>query len=258
MSIKTSVNCMCKDEPFVALGLLSLLPYVDEALVVDTGSEQKYLDQLNKVRSLFPDKMILVTIKVGDDGQNWSVLNGVGLKHGISDTTRKELGETRRQMQRLSRGEFIVTLDGDEVWTEKLAKIVFQELIPAFPKDKSALFLPFIDFCHNFRSVRLDHNMGRVFKKESVEVVGEFPEEMHWYKEVGGKPLYCLENYSPHAILLKEPRDYPDGCCSVHHYESLCKPYRKSLNIKREYFGKLPEVFFDYPEFTAEVMKWDV
>ncbi len=233
---------MTKSEPFCPYGILSLALYVDKVLIYDTGSEDKFLEDLFSTQKIFSN--IEIVQRKLEDAHSWVASN---LDTTVNNNVAKALGDIRREMQTESDSEFIWVLDGDEIYPNLLASKV-RSYVDKGMGDKNAFFLPFIDFCHDFKNLRQIHTMGRVFRNKAVELRGSYPAEMHY--DIKGN--YCLESNSPDSVTLK----YESDNNSVFHFESLVKPWRKPLNILRKFEGRLPEVFDKYPQFKKNIERW--
>lgn len=238
---KISVNMMTKSEPFAVYGLLALAPFVDELLVVDTGSSAEFTDPLYEASKIYPN--IKIEIKQIEDAHSWVQAD---LEKTTNFNSAKALGDVRRDLQKKSIGDWIVILDGDEVWPSELCQIL-PEIVNNFPSNKHALFLPFIDFVFDIYSVRHYHHMGRIFRSSTVEVLNDYPVEFHAIKGTNKS----LEVFSPESWVLKH-----DDRIAVRHFESLVKPHRKSQVKIRDFYGQLPQVFSDFPQFKEGVKKW--
>lgn len=94
--MKITVNCLIKNEErFVWFALNSVLDWVDEILVWDTGSTDKTIE----------------IVKLIDNPKVKFQKKGL--------QTRKELVALRQQMLKMSDCDWVMILDGDEVWGRK-------------------------------------------------------------------------------------------------------------------------------------------
>lgn len=239
------VNCMCRNEPVLPYALLSVAPYVDRILVYDTGSDDEYLDEIYKVDDILKYTKLQIVSRKLKDGQTWVASD---IEKTIDPEVSQQLADIRREMLYESlNAQFAWTLDGDEIYPDELAKQI-EKLIWENLHGKVGLSLPFVDLCHDVRHVRHDHNMFRVYRSDAVEIRNNFPFEMHYSKLTGR----VLEESPEETLYLK----YNNDNMAVHHYESLIKPWRKNLTVKRKFNGKLPEVFERFPQFKHRVERW--
>jgi len=99
---KIIVHCLVKNEErFIWYALQSVLPYVDHVLVWDTGSTDKTLDIIRSIKS---PKISLKTFK------------------SVSATTHTKLRQQMLQATPKDKYDWLMILDGDEVWPEASIK----------------------------------------------------------------------------------------------------------------------------------------
>jgi len=105
---KIIVHCLVKNEErFIWYALQSVLPYVDHVIVWDTGSTDKTLDIIRSIKS---SKISLKTFK------------------SVSATTHTKLRQQMLQTTPKDKYDWLMILDGDEVWPEKSIKKVLKYL----------------------------------------------------------------------------------------------------------------------------------
>ena len=99
---KIIVHCLVKNEErFIWYALQSVLPYVDHVLVWDTGSTDKTLDIIRSIKS---SKISLKTFK------------------SVSATLHTKLRQQMLQATPKDKYDWLMILDGDEVWPEASIK----------------------------------------------------------------------------------------------------------------------------------------
>ena len=239
--MKTTINMMVRNEPFSALGLLSIINYADNVLIYDTGSTDNTYENLQKVHGLFPDKITLKQVDL-PDGQTWVYRDGEGVSN-LSESASVTLGKLRRDMHDECDGDIIWLLDGDEVYYDELAKAV-PSLAADNLKGKACVFMPFVDLRFDGLNVRLNHDMGRLFNKSKTYINGEFGFETH-YDKVRNKNI---NNWDECSLVI---RPGPNHIPCVLHFESPVKPWRKNQTNLGPFKFNLPEVFYqeEYKQF---------
>lgn len=241
--LTVSVNMMVRNEPFAVFALASIAQFADEILIYDTGSDDGTYEQLIKFsREKLVEKNIVFKRKVLPDGHKWVNTEKSPLIFNMDKSVSKALGDIRREMQAASNGDFIWILDGDEVY-HFLAGEACRQIIDADLQGKDSASLWFLDLI-NAKEVRHYHQMGRIFRKNAVEVRGDYPCEMHTSLKTG---------------LILEPKDgimVPNHSWPVCHYESIVKPWRKDhkviATLEKPY---IPEVFMYFPEWSENLKK---
>lgn len=244
---KIFVNMMCKSEIFSPLAIDSIAPYVDKVLIHDTGSEEWILHDLYLAKEIY-NNIEIVERKL-EDAHSWVQAN---VEQTMNKNVAQALGDIRREQQRISEengADFILVVDGDEIIPPSLMMQI-KELVEQDLYGRQCLYLPFIDFVHDFKNIRHDHLMGRVFRCGTTELLGRYPLEMQ-HSKLTGK---CLELGREETMALHWISDTN----SVHHMESLCKPWRKKLEIKRKYSGVLPGILTENTPYKASqiIKKW--
>lgn len=234
-----SVNCMVRDEPLVFFALTSVAEWADEVIVFDTGSTDKTIEDIELAAYTYSN--IKFYQKRIPNGHGWSLLkqDQFGATPGCN-----ELGDLRRQMHEMSKGEFVWILDGDEVYPRELAEtvrgIATHDMMGA---DKVCTFLPFVDFTKDFNHYHQVHSMGRLFRKKDTHILDCYPREMHQSK------LHKRD-------LLPQNDDCiyvePSNGLFVYHYEHILKPWRRSLGDVKQFNGAQPEVFSIYKDLFAK------
>jgi glycosyltransferase involved in cell wall biosynthesis len=242
-----SVNMMVRNEPFAVFALASVAQFADEILIYDTGSDDGTYENLVKFsKECLSDKNIKILRKNLGDAHGWTnKASDGGVCINMPPELSKAIGDTRREMQSVSKGDFIWILDGDEVYPLVTAQAC-RNLIDCDLQGKDCAFLWFIDIL-NSREIRHIHLMGRLFRNNAVEVKGNYPYEMHHSKNTG---------------LTLEQKDgivIPNGTWPVAHYESVVKPWRKDHHVAATMDEPyLPEVFTYFPDWFEKLKKFNI
>lgn len=99
------VNTLIKNEErWIWFSLQSVLPYVDKILFWDTGSSDKTIEIIKNIQS---DKINFKEI---------------GL------VTKKDFGKIRQKMLKETKSDWVLILDGDEIWPQKSIKKLTLEI----------------------------------------------------------------------------------------------------------------------------------
>lgn len=237
-------NCMTRNEPTVPFAILSIINYIDKIIVIDTGSTDETYQELRVVQKMYPQKIILEQ-RFLEDGQNWSVSGGQVHTTGISESTSIALGDIRREMLERSNSEWVITLDSDEIYEESLIRCV-RNYINKDCYGNIAMFLPFMDLIRNIKQIRHLHWMGRVYRKNMVDIRGNFPYEQHHNKLTGE----CLEYWSNDVKKV----EFSEGL--IFHFESLVKVGRKEDRVIEQNNRPLPSIIDKYKEQFPRIKKY--
>lgn len=115
-------NCIVNNEEnFVWFAIMSVVDFVDKVLVYDTGSTDKTVEVIRKIREIKGGKV---------------ELRQVGEVNGL------EFTKMRQKMLEQSRCDWILVLDGDEIWWENSIKMIKDE-IEKYGDKLDAIIVPF-------------------------------------------------------------------------------------------------------------------
>lgn len=224
---------MVRNEPFAVYGVLSIINYISKIIIIDTGSTDGTFSELEILQQRFKSKIILEQRKL-EDGHNWNINDTHVDSSGVPPHVSKALGDIRRELHARAESEWVLTLDGDEVWPETLIDHV-RSVVYQNGCGTNAIFLPFMDFIDDHTMIRQLHYMGRVYRKDITDIRGNFPYEMHHNKVTG----HCYETNSYDAFTVKPQHGF------VNHFECLLKPFRKKHTIVASNDNPLPQVIYD-------------
>lgn len=94
-----TAHCLVKNEEnFIAYAILSVVDFVDQIIVFDTGSTDKTIKIVRDLQNKYPNKIIFE-------------------EKGPCDKTRHT--ELRQEMLEKTKTDWFMILDGDEVWTRR-------------------------------------------------------------------------------------------------------------------------------------------
>jgi hypothetical protein len=230
-----TVHCMVRNEPFVYYAVKSVYPYVEQILLYDTGSYDKYT--LLDIRQL-----------LHEDKENKIIFKQVPIEVDETKWTNKRDGNNYRKLCRESRGKkgkwwvrkmmitdtvtpYFLILDGDEVHYER-SMLAFKRCVQNWPHDKVCGFVSllwFFDISHTFHMSR----SGRIFKTKETGMTNSSPNEIHTVKKTGHR----IGHGSDCSFSV-------DGTQPYAHFERMLKPWRRDVHKNRidEFYGALPEV----------------
>lgn len=115
-------NCIVKNEEnFIWFAIMSVVDYVDKVLIFDTGSKDQTVEIIRKIQAIKKNKIIFK--EVGEVGKN-------------------QFSKIRQEMLEQSECEWILILDGDEVWWEDSIRVVVDTINKSGEK-YDAIVVPF-------------------------------------------------------------------------------------------------------------------
>ncbi len=95
------------EENFIWFAVMSVVDFVDKVLIYDTGSTDRTVEIINKIQQIKKDKIIFKEVGLVDD-QQFTTL--------------------RQQMLEESNCDWIILVDGDEIWWENSIKKVTSKI----------------------------------------------------------------------------------------------------------------------------------
>lgn len=100
--MKISVHTVVKNEVrFIWYSIMSVISYVDEVIIWDTGSTDGTIEVIKELKKMFPEK---VKVKF------------------IDNVNKNTFTDVRNQMLAESDSDWFIIVDGDEVWWDKSIK----------------------------------------------------------------------------------------------------------------------------------------
>lgn len=98
---------VCNEENFIWFAIMSVIDYVDKILIYDTGSEDKTIEIIKEIKKIKKDKIIFKEMGKVD-------------AQGLTNLRQKMLEE--------SNCDWIILLDGDEIWWENSIKVLIKKI----------------------------------------------------------------------------------------------------------------------------------
>ena len=212
-----TINMMVRNEaPQVWYALMSTLPFVKHAIIVDTGSLDQTQFLLKDIRKRFP--FVKLYSKPCHDATRWETS-----ENGIRNTdlyAGNQLLQVRNWMLSKTKTKWLWIQDGDEVYTKDSAKNLLKT-IDTVKKDIRVIFVPilwFIDFEH-IEGLFVGKSVGRLFLTDELNFQGAYPSEMSYY----AKEKISQAPGSPRTYAIPFVRGN-----EMYHYEMMVKPWRRN------------------------------
>lgn len=170
----TSHTIVRNEERWIKAGLLSVIDYIQEMLVWDTGSTDKTVEIIKSIKN--------PKIKFKEVGK----------------VTRRRLVKLRNQQIKETKTDWFLLLDGDEIWPKRNLLVLFKAAREA---DKKIIALVnrtrncIGDVYHYLPETKGKYRIGKwqghlnirlIRNLPDLKVIGKYPLEAYLYK---GKPL---------------------------------------------------------------------
>lgn len=208
-----SVNIICKNEEnFIWFSIMSVLEFVDEILICDTGSSDNTIQIINSIKS---DKIKFTTECLKID----------------------ELVKVKNEMILKSKNEWIMILDADEIWTQEQLIILLEEL-KKIPKDNNLVKVFRREVMPDFSITEKSNNLyaTRFIRNfTNTSFINEYPREI--LSADGKRKIWNLNNeYYHYHNFVRSSKD-----TEVHaRVERMKNWWYQGKNIKTEF---IPDVF---------------
>lgn len=225
--MKIYAHCLVKNEEnFIWYSVASIVEHVDKVMIWDNGSTDATIEVIEELKKKWPSKI--------------SIKKFIG---GVSEARQKMLDE--------SDSDWIIILDGDEVWWEDSIKQVIQVIssnTSITGGEIDSIVVPFknlIGDIFHFQEERkgkykIDDKEGFITIKainkkiSGLHIGGEYPSES-----------YCDSKNTPIQNLNRERRKFLDN--SYLHSTHLKRSRKKTDKIKHRTGLPFPKDFY-YPE----------
>lgn len=191
----TAQMIVANEDRFIGFAISSVLPFVDQLIIFDTGSTDKTVEiikSFNSPKIIFEEK---------------------------GSTNPQQLVTLRNEQIKLTKTDFFILVDGDEVWPkENLEKLL--ESLGTMPVDKIAVycrtrnavgdiyhFLPESSGKYQFEG-KTGHFTMRAFRNiPGINVEGTYPLETYKYKGTSlndwNEKLFFADTWYLHATHLQ-------------------------------------------------------
>lgn len=240
MAKLTAHTIVKNEEQWVWYAIMSVIQFVDKLIIFDTGSTDNTPKILKYLKNTYPDK---ITLKL------------------LDNFPEKDIGILRQQQIEMTETEWIMILDGDEIWDKKNISSILK-LTSKHSKHSlfAVKFLNFVfntKFCQTFSDS--SYNIGNITGAITIKFMNLGQLNIKCGGDYGVEGFFNQDNV-PIQNLTSEIL-VPD--VSFFHMthtirsRSLLKDmqvkYRRKKILARprmKYNGPLPEVFFiDRPDF---------
>ncbi len=161
--MKIWANCIVNNEEnFVWFAVMSIIDYVDKVIIYDTGSTDSTVNIIKEIKKKYPEKI---------------EFKEIGRVIELSYT------KMRQKMLDESDGDWIIILDGDEIWFEDSVKTLISE-INSNKNDFEGFIVPFYNavgdiFHYQQESAGKYHLLGRTGHL-TIKVISKKIPQLHW------------------------------------------------------------------------------
>lgn len=243
---RITVHCVIRNEEYwIWYAIQSILPYVDKILIFDTGST----DRTVEIIQTFKSKKIHF--------QQKGVVDAIGLSR------------LRQEMLELTKTDWILILDGDEIWYRDGIKELLEKVNTA-PKSVSGIlvgmWMCYGDIFHYWDKAEKLHNPQapmdmtgyvciRAFRNfPDLQCKNAYPHEGYWEKNgihISHWPTYRLRSLKNRLLHLsylpRTPHRFNDERVLFRRLKTV---YRRGTPFPKDF--RYPEVFYiKRPELIA-------
>jgi glycosyltransferase involved in cell wall biosynthesis len=246
--MKITGHCIVKNESrFIWYSLMSVINYVDDLLIYDTGSTDQTPKILKTIKTMYPNK--------------------INLKF-VGEVTVDSYAEVIQQMIDQTTGDWIFVIDADEIWWEDSIKLV-RKTIDTNGKSLESIVVPTInlvgDMYHKQEeraglyelAGRKGHLNLRAVNRAIPGLRSQGPHgKWSWVDEAGTavqnrdpKKIKYLEAPYLHATFLKRSLEGSDSKVPK---RAKKRKHELGIPFPRDFY--YPEVFFrEKPPFIKDV-----
>ena len=225
--MKIWANCIVhNEENFIWFSIMSVIDYVDKILVWDSGSTDKTVEIIKEIKKKKGDK--------------------IEFKE-VGSVDKLLFTKMRQKMLEQSECDWILVLDGDEVWWEESIKEI-KEKIKSDGDKLDAIVVPFYnivgDIYHHQSSQAGQYRLLGKKGHLTVKAVNRKISGLHWSKPYGKEGLYdengiSIQNRETNRLVfLRSP---------FLHFTHLRRSPRDLKKFKYDLGIKFPKNF-RYPE----------
>lgn len=148
----TACYMVKNEERFIKASILSVLPFVSQVLIFDTGSTDSTIEVIKSIKS-----------------------EKINLFETLASSP-VELTAVRQKMLDWITTKWFLLIDGDEVYDNNSMKVM-QLALYNLPENAVRIEVGRLNFVFNFSFTERKQFIGRIFKTESVKFVGLYPFE---------------------------------------------------------------------------------
>ena len=233
-----TIQSMVRNEPFIYYAIKSVYDYADAILLYDTGSYDEHtLSDIQLLLKEDVDKKI--RFKEVPMDMDEIIYSNQSMKDRILHQGKITKTVVRKQQIEDTDTDFFMIVDGDEVHYRDTMNNIKNDVIPNFPKNKIAGFIPLTWFYDLENTFKFYSPMGRIFRTDKVKVGGFSPDEHHM--NIDTNTFLTRRSNGSHRLKIKP----------YAHFMKYLKPWRhkvSELRLTPEYgfaefnYNDLPEV----------------
>ncbi len=220
------------EENFIWFAVMSVINYVNKVVIYDTGSTDNTVEIIKDIKKEFPNKVIFK--EVGE----------------VSDI---EFPKIRQQMLEESECDWILVLDGDEIWWENSIKKVIQEINTKEDEIEGIVvpfFVPVGDIYHLQEERAGKYNLLGRKGHLSLRAFSKNIPGLHVDCPYGKESFLDVNN-----TLIQERKNNVFVNAPYLHTTHLKRSSQKRKNDKFKYeLGKRVSSDFKFPEVLYEVV----
>ncbi|MBP6859524.1 MAG: glycosyltransferase [Candidatus Magasanikbacteria bacterium] len=198
MSVTLTAHCLVKNEEnFIGYAISSVIDFVDEVLVFDTGSTDKTVAIIKQLQLTYPHKIIFE-------------------EKGSADKVRHTA--LRQEMIERTKTDWFMILDGDEVWKKEAVLEAVQIMNGGLYEGITSNFYECVGDVYH-RHYKQSYTTARFIKNGDVCWKGSYNEDAPYTKKgedfFKTKKIYLLQHKFWHLTHLarssKDREDYTSG-----------------------------------------------
>lgn len=228
-----TVQCVCRNEPFLYYAIKAIYDYCGTILLYDTESYDEFT--LKDIETLLEEdtenKIIYKQSPIQIDETKWRV----GQVHEFRRQNRGKRGVAHVRQEQIedTKTKYFMIVDGDEVHYKEAMEDILKYNMPDHIIMAQVPLVWFYDLKSTFKFYPVT---GRIFKTDSVVMSDDTPGHQHLNK-FDKSPLGASKEEVEQLLDLKP----------FAHFETVVKPNRRRNTIRKTepYVGSLPEVMVE-------------
>lgn len=221
--MKIYAHCLVKNEEnFIWYAVASVVEHVDKVMIWDNGSTDGTIKVIEELKKKWPSKI------------SFKKFSG-------------EVSLARQKMLDESDSDWIIILDGDEVWWEESIRILLSEIYKN-GKNLDSIVVPFKNLIGDmFHFQEESKGKYKIDDKEGFITIRAINKKIPGLQVKGKYPIegYCDSRNTPIQNLNRQRREFLE--CPYLHLTHLRRSRKKSDKIKYGRGLPFPKDFF-YPE----------
>ncbi len=234
-----TIQSVVRNEPFVYYAIKSVYDYADAILLYDTGSYDEHtLSDIQLLLKEDVDKKIRFKVVPMDVDETTFSHESMQRDRMVYQGVRRR-GMVRQQQIEDTDTDFFMLVDGDDVHYRDTMEAIRNDVIPNFPENKVAGFVPLMWFCDLTHTFKFYSPTGRLFKTDKVRVSGISPDEQHM--DIGTNTFLTRRSNGSRRLKIKP----------YAHFMKYLKPWRHKVSGELSNFNydELPEVMIENDYF---------